>query len=248
MTPTAASPFFTIVTVVYNERAKLEQTIQSVVTQDFADREYLIVDGGSTDGSAELIRRHEPSLAAWVSEADNGIYHAMNKGIALASGQWVCFLNAGDVFTHPDTLSRVAREMRQLRQSTDVVYGNILVRRPDNRLTERVAKEPCNLHRMYFCHQSAFVRLPVLKAYGFDEGHQMSADLKFFKQCYYDKKRFVHLPFPLVVYDTSGISHTQRERGLRDNIAVVRSLDTGWRKHLFLLRLHFTLYWRKFFA
>jgi hypothetical protein len=78
----------------------------------------------------------------------------------------------------------------------------------------------------------------------FDERHKMSADLKLFKQCHYDKRKFVYVNFPVVVYDTSGISNVQRRKGLWDNIAVIKEIDKGLDKYLFLLRLYFVIYWR----
>ncbi|MDR1645615.1 MAG: glycosyltransferase [Tannerellaceae bacterium] len=235
-------PLVTVITVNYNQAGALEKTIRSVVDQNYEQMEYIVVDGASTDKSVSVIRTYEDRIAAWVSEKDNGIYHAMNKGLGMATGKWCCFLNSGDVFAGNSVVRRVASVL--LSHRPDVLYGNILVERPDGSLHERIAGAPCNKHRMYFCHQSAFVRTYVLRYYGFDETHSMSADLKFFKQCYHDECSFVHLPQPLVVYDTTGLSHTDRIRGLRDNIAVVKEVDRGIEKHLFLLRLYFVICWR----
>jgi glycosyltransferase involved in cell wall biosynthesis len=242
---TNASPLVTIVTVVYNGIENLEKTIQSVINQDYGSLDYVIVDGGSTDGSVDVIRKYESKISKWVSEKDNGIYAAMNKGIEMASGEWICFLNSGDVFVDSRIVGTVVEKITQFEENQDIVYGNILVRKADGSFKERIAKEPCNIHRMHFCHQSAFVRRELLQKIRFDERHRMSADLKFFKQCYYNGTRFVHLNFPVVIYDTSGISNTQRELGLRDNIAVIWDTDKGWQKYLFLLRLYFVIYWRR---
>ncbi|GHU63991.1 glycosyl transferase [Bacteroidia bacterium] len=241
----SVSPLITIVTVVYNSAATLEKTIRSVTEQDYGKIEYIVIDGGSTDESIQIIKKQESNLSAWLSEKDNGIYDAMNKGIRMASGDWVCFLNSGDIFVDSQIIGKVAKEISQSNRNQDVIYGNILVRKADGLFKERIAKEPCNIHRMYFCHQSAFVRRELLQKFGFDEQHPMSADLKFFKQCYYNGNSFVHLNFPVVIYDTSGVSNTHRERGLRDNIAVIQEIDRGLKKYVFLLRLHFVIYWRK---
>jgi glycosyltransferase involved in cell wall biosynthesis len=234
-----------VVTVVYNDKTNLERTLLSVIGQSYGNIEYIVIDGGSTDGSLDLIKKHEAHLASWISEKDSGIYNAMNKGIRMASGEWVCFLNSGDVFVDSEIVGKVADSINRFPEKPDIVYGNILTQQPDGTLNEAVAKEPCNIHRMYFCHQSAFVRLPLLQKWNFDEKHVMSADLKFFKQCYYDRRTFRHLNFPVVIYDKSGISNTERIRGLYDNIAVIRDTDRGFKKYPFLIRLYFVIFWRK---
>ncbi len=241
---TASKPLITVITVVRNSARLLEKTIQSVIGQSFPSVEYIIVDGASTDGTADIIKKYEPSLAKWVSEKDNGIYHAMNKGVSMAGGTYICFMNSGDVFADDRTLEKVVAGMDETHDA-DIYYGNILVKTGENELKERIATAPCNKHRMFFCHQSAFVRIELLRKYPFDEKYKMSADLKFFKQCYYNRRRFVHLDFPVVVYDTSGISHTNRIAGLRENIAVIREMDHGCNKFQFMLRLYYVIWWLK---
>lgn len=169
----------------------------------------------------------------------------MNKGIRRATGEWVCFLNSGDVFVDNTVVEKVAAAIAESTGKPEIVYGNRLAQKPDGSYKEKVAGKPCNSHRMYFCHQSAFVRLPLLRKYTFDENHKMSADLKFFKQCYYNNHIFHHLPFPTIIYDRTGISKSERIRGLKDNIAVVREMDHGIWKKIFLLRLNLVIFWRR---
>jgi glycosyltransferase involved in cell wall biosynthesis len=239
---TTSLPLITVITVVRNGTGMLEKTIRSVIVQRYTPVEYLVIDGASTDGSTDIIRKYESKIAGWLSEEDTGLYNAMNKGIRMAAGEWICFLNCGDVFTDCESIGKVVEGIVSGDENTAVVYGNILVSGTNR---EKIAKEPCNLHRMYFCHQSAFVKTGILRRYLFDEHYRMSADLKFFKQCYYDKHVFIHLNFPVVIYDTSGISNTSRERGLRENIAVVKEMDKGFDRILFLFRLYFVIYWRR---
>jgi glycosyltransferase involved in cell wall biosynthesis len=242
MTNTAALPLITVVTVVYNGVSLIEKTVQSVIHQKYPNIEYLVIDGASTDGSVNIIKKYETKIAKWLSEKDTGIYSAMNKGIKVATGEWICFLNCGDVFVDTQTVQLIVGHLQQ-SHAADIIYGNILVEQHGT-LYERTAKEPCNIHRMHFCHQSAFVKTGLLRNCLFDEKHKMSADLKFFKQCYYDKRTFVHVNFPIVIYDTSGVSNVQRNKGLLDNIAVIKEIDRGIDKYLFLLRLYFVIYWR----
>jgi len=233
----------TVVTVVYNGLNTIEKTIQSVLEQAYPV-EYIIVDGGSSDGTVKIIRQYEKHLSTWISEKDEGIYDAMNKGTEMATGKWICFLNSGDVFVDKYVTQKVAEAIKS-NNEPDILYGDILVEKPDGCLKERIAKEPCNFHRMYFCHQASFAKRTALKSFPFDVKHKLSGDLKFFKECYSNHCRFVHLKMPLVVYDTNGLSNTNREIGLRDNIAVIKAIDKGIQKYVFLIRLYFVIYWRK---
>lgn len=114
----------TIVTVTFNCFNDIEATIQSVLAQDYPDLEYIIVDGGSTDGTIDVIRQYEDRITKWISEPDKGLYDAMNKGIALASGQWINFMNAGDTYCD----SQVIRHLfASLPADRKVVYGNTIV-------------------------------------------------------------------------------------------------------------------------
>jgi glycosyltransferase involved in cell wall biosynthesis len=228
-----------IVTVVYNSAALLGRTVKSVAEQTYEGVEYIVVDGGSTDGTLDVIKGYEGSIARWTSGPDRGIYDAMNKGTAMTSGEWICFLNAGDVFPDSRTLALVA-EALEAHAASDVVYGNILVER-DGELVERVASGPTNKHRMYFCHQSAFVKTELARRMPYDVEHKMSADFKFFKQCYLQGRLLTHVNRPFVIYDTSGVSHTRRVRGLLDNIAVIRETDRGMERVKFVCRLLFTI-------
>ena len=234
------TPLITVVTVVYNSVDLLKKTIESVTEQSFRSFEYIIIDGGSTDGSVELIKQHETSLSAWVSEKDNGIYNAMNKGVNLAKGKWICFVNSGDVFVDVNVLEKVADFMNTAPE-TDIFYGNIFVNAHNGELKECIASPPCNKHRMYFCHQSAFVKTILIKNNPFDEKYKMSADFKFFKQCYLEKRDFCNMNFPIVIYDTQGISNTSRKAGIKENIAVIKETDKGIEKIKFLLRLYFVI-------
>ena len=120
-------PRISVVTVVLNGEKHLEQTIQSVINQTHANLEYLVVDGGSTDGSLEIVRKYEYAIDYWVSEADSGIYSAMNKGVALSTGDWLSFINADDFLWSPFVLEQVALQLAELSAQTRVAYGQIML-------------------------------------------------------------------------------------------------------------------------
>ena len=100
----------TVVTVTYNAQDYLEKTIQSIISQSYSDIEYIIIDGGSTDGTLDIIKKYEKNITYWVSESDNGIYDAMNKGIKKASGEWINFMNAGDGFVDTNSIEPETNE------------------------------------------------------------------------------------------------------------------------------------------
>lgn len=221
----------TIITVCRNHAQELERTIRSVESQTWQEREYLVIDGASTDDTLDVIKAHEASITRWVSEPDQGIYDAMNKGVRMAQGEWVIFMNAGDTFASDDTLQRVFGSP----QNADVIYGDVI----KGELVKK-AEAPRNAHRMFYCHQSAFVRTRCLREFPFDIRHRMSADFKQVKQLYLSGKTFLQLDFPVANFDTQGVSNKNRSAGLYDNIQVIRETDSLWEQMKLLPRLYFT--------
>ncbi|WP_077197026.1 glycosyltransferase family 2 protein [Prevotella ihumii] len=223
-------PKVTIVTVCYNVREAFLKTAHNVFAQDYANIEYVVVDGASTDGTVEAIQSVAQRIDHWVSEPDKGIYDAMNKAVGMASGEWVIFLNAGDTFATTDVLSRIFAEPH----NAEVIYGDVVKGK-----TIKPAEPPHNAHRMYFCHQSCLTSRQALIDFPFDITHTMSADFKLFKQLWKAKKRFVQLSFPIANFDTNGVSNTNRSKGLLDNIKVIQETDNTMDKLRFLPRLYF---------
>lgn len=221
----------TIITVCRNHAQELERTIRSVESQTWQEREYLVIDGASTDDTLDVIKAHETSITRWISEPDQGIYDAMNKGVRMAQGEWVIFMNAGDTFASDDTLQRVFGSP----QNADVIYGDVI----KGELVKE-AEAPRNAHRMFYCHQSAFVRTRCLREFPFDIRHRMSADFKQVKQLYLSGKTFLQLDFPVANFDTQGVSNKNRSAGLYDNIQVIRETDSLWEQMKLLPRLYFT--------
>ena len=221
----------TIITVCRNHAQELERTIRSVESQTWQEKEYLVIDGASTDDTLDVIKAHETSITRWISEPDQGIYDAMNKGVRMAQGEWVIFMNAGDTFASDDTLQRVFGSP----QNADVIYGDVI----KGELVKE-AEAPRNAHRMFYCHQSAFVRTRCLREFPFDIRHRMSADFKQVKQLYLSGKTFLQLDFPVANFDTQGVSNKNRSAGLYDNIQVIRETDSLWEQMKLLPRLYFT--------
>ena len=120
------TPKFSVITVTYNAEKVLEDTIQSVIAQTYHHVEYIIVDGASKDGTLSIIDRYRPRIHTVVSEPDKGLYDAINKGIALASGDYLCFLNAGDCFHEDDTLQQMVHTING-NELPDVLYGETAI-------------------------------------------------------------------------------------------------------------------------
>lgn len=224
------TPKITVITVAYQAKEALKVTAESVFNQRYEPLEYIIVDGGSTDGTVELIESFGNKVNQWVSEPDRGIYDAMNKGVRMATGEWIIFLNAGDMFAKNNVLARIFFKTPE----ADVIYGDVL--KNDH---IKKAEPPHNSHRMFFCHQSCLTKRECLLDYPFDTNHKMSADFKFFKLLFKKNKRFLQVNFPIADFDTTGISNTKRAEGLMDNIKVINEVDGLYEKSILLSRLYF---------
>lgn len=220
------APKLSIVTVNLNQAAGLTQTFDSVRAQTFRDFEHIVVDGGSTDGSLEVIKARSDGLAFWVSEPDAGIYAAMNKGLRRAQGEYVYFLNSGDRLYSPDTLERVfAHEER----GEDLLYGNTV--RPDAAGNLYEHRHPDVLTVGVFwdfgvCQQAIFYRRELFAALGeFDESFQIAGDWDFDLRVLMARRTTRHLPFPVAHYQGGGISTTRKDLAAREKEII-------WRRHL----------------
>lgn len=212
-------PKVTVITICYNAAAELQETIASVVRQNFEDFEYLIVDGGSKDESVEIARSYEAEFARRnipyriTSEQDKGIYDALNKGTDLAEGQWLICMNAGDRFYGENVLSRVFEENTE---SVDVLYGDTVVK-DGKYYQKRVASPAETIYRMMpFCHQSVLVRTELMKKYRFDMTYRIAADYDLFLRLYQDGRKFCHVDTIVSVYDMSGVSETNLDAVARE--------------------------------
>ena len=170
------APFFSIVTVCRNAGSDIALTAELLHGQDCRDYEWIVVDGASTDDTCEIARRYlDAGRDTLLSEPDGGIYFAMNKGLRLARGEVVQFLNAGDVFAGPHVLARVREAFGD---EVDVVYGDSLFALADGRTVRRVAGDMNVMiyRRMPVCHQALFVRRTVHLQHPFDESLRIASD------------------------------------------------------------------------
>lgn len=194
MTEPGFNPMITVVTVCYNASTVIEKTIRSVVSQSYGKLEYLIVDGASKDGTMAVVERFRESIeqrGRIVSEPDKGLYDAMNKGIRLASGDWVLFMNADDVFVDENTVADAAAFIEE-HPEAEVVFGNTEHQFEHGTYTIR-STEPYRDHKLTFCHQSVFVRTEVLRSHPFDTRYRYAADYEQLSHFYLEGRRFAHL-------------------------------------------------------
>ncbi|MDQ2719737.1 MAG: glycosyltransferase [Bacteroidota bacterium] len=174
------NPKLSIITVNYNNLAGLQKTMESVSAQAFTDFEYIVVDGGSADGSKAYIEEHAGKLSYWASEKDEGIYHAMNKGIAKANGEYLLFLNSGDYFYTPESISKLFEHSHH----EDIIYGILMVNEEDGK--QWILDYPSELSFGYFYrhslpHQSTLINADLFKTIGlYNEKLKIAADWEFF--------------------------------------------------------------------
>jgi glycosyltransferase involved in cell wall biosynthesis len=226
-----SGPAISIVTIVFNGAEDVRRTLDSVAGQTYDNLEFIVVDGGSTDGTVAIIRRYEASIDYWVSEPDKGIYDAMNKGVALATGEWVCFMNAGDRFFNEES---VARAFADAPRSAELIYGDCLV--DFGGMSERLAaKDLDQLWKGMICsHQSLFARRTLLVETPFDQRHGAVADFAFTLHARESGRVFHRTAGVVSIVSADGVSDANRLRTLRH----VRDIALRYRPGIGA-RLHF---------
>ena len=228
---------FSIITVCFNSVNTIERTIKSVFDQNDVSIEYIIIDGGSTDGTVELIREYEDKLAYWVSEKDEGIYNAMNKGLEIASGKYIAFLNSDDAY-NPNVLNSVKLCFEE--SNADLVHGDLIKERfIDGQIYERVQKPEFEmiLSTMGVNHPATFARASVFKQEGvFDETYKLSSDYDWILRVYLAKKyHFEYLPKALTRFSLRGVSNVDCNSYL-ETYKIHKHHNTGYQsKRKFLI-------------
>ena len=185
---TAGKDLISIVTVVWNAKDLIERTILSVLGQTYDEVEFIVIDGGSTDGTLDVVRRYDTKIDYWTSEPDKGIYDAMNKGIDRAGGEWVLFLNAGDEFCDSEVLKSVVQD---IPPDAEVVYGGHQEDYEGGYRSIRTAGPISDLWKgMIFSHQAMLVKTSLIKRYKFNIASHIAADYEFIYSLYQQRRRF----------------------------------------------------------
>jgi glycosyltransferase involved in cell wall biosynthesis len=203
---------YSIITVNYNNKDGLRKTIESVIHQSFHDFEYIIIDGGSTDGSAEVVKEYDAQIDYWISEPDKGIYNAMNKGIAHAKGEYLNFMNSGDCFYSSDILEKVASYNYNIDfiVGRDYHYNEIIQKGHASVLPQRITM--IHFFVATLDHQSSFIKRSLFENSPYDESHRLVSDWIFYVEKIIKEKKKVQFISDIICRrEEGGRSEQQHE-------------------------------------
>ena len=189
-----------VVTVTYNAVDTLEETILSVINQKYTNKEYILIDGGSTDGTVSLISSHSKSISYFESKPDAGIYDAMNKALDIATGDFVIFLGADDHFVSYDILGRVVEHIKNLET---IYYGDVIRNSRNDIYCGRFNKY--KLSMVNICHQAIFYPKKIYSTQRYEIHYRVYADYHY-NLIAYRKCEFVYLPLTITYYNCAGYS------------------------------------------
>ena len=220
----------TVVTVTYNAEDLLEETILSVINQNHQNIEYIIIDGASTDGTIDIIKKYEDKISYWISEPDEGIYYAMNKAIEKATGEWIIFMNAGDTFFD---LTTIAYVMEHKNIQAELLYGDF-----QSKETLSIQKadkvSACHFY-MPFSHQSLFVKTTIMKKEPYNTCYHLAADHDFIVRMYHNKKIFHYIDRTVSIFAAGGFAqsntllmYVESIKILLENKVTISDIERSW--------------------
>lgn len=221
-------PKISIITIVYNGEKYIEKTVQSVVQQDYENIEYIVIDGGSTDNTPQILKKYQNKIAVWITEKDQGIYDAMNKGQNLATGELLWFLNGGDYIPKTDTLSTILQNY----QNEDVLYGQaMIVNEKDEIIGLRRLVVPKKLTwksfrlGMVVCHQAMIVKKSISETY--DLHYKIAADIDWAIRTVKKSQKNRYIPTVFCHYLEGGFSEKKRRQSLLERWEIMQK-HYGW--------------------
>lgn len=208
-------PKLSVITINLNDAPGLQKTIESVVSQTFDDYEYIIIDGGSSDGSVDVIKEFAHKITYWVSEPDKGIYNAMNKGILQASGEYLLFLNSGDWLVDKDVLSKVFAKGSE----ADILYGDIVFWEDFDKTKpfsfKNIAIDLNYLYKNSLAHPASFIKRSLFGLEQYDESYKLVSDWKFFLQkIVFENASLHYLDLCVSNFNTHGLTSDKKMQEL----------------------------------
>ena len=241
------SSSFSIITVTYNALKALDKTILSIINQEYNNIEFIIIDGDSDDGTVDLIKQYESKINYWTSKPDNGLYDAMNKGIAAATGDYVWFLNAGDILKNEKVVANIAH-ISEKNMIPDIIYGETdLIDADGNVFAERRLKVPERLTwksfkmGMLVCHQAFIVKRDIVQEY--DLQYQFSADFDWCIRCMKKAKTIINSKNRLINYQYEGATTANRKASLKERYHIMckyyGTIPTQLRHIWFAIRFYY---------
>lgn len=219
------SPLISVITVTYNAQKVIGKTLESIKSQSFTDYEHLVIDGASSDQTLSLVEEASMPRTICISEPDKGLYDAMNKGLKLAKGKYVLFLNAGDAFYDSDTLQKYAREAYR---DADIIYGDTLIVNNQGEVTgERHLKAPEKLNEnsfskgMLICHQAFMAKKDLVPEY--DLNYRFSADYDWCVRTINNSSsdKCVNLHTPSIRYLSDGLTDKNKMKSLKERFRIM---------------------------
>ncbi len=211
-------PVISIITINYNNKIGLKKTLESVIGQSCKNIEYIVIDGGSKDGSFDLINLNAKNISYWQSESDNGIYDAMNKGIAKAKGEYLLFLNSGDTLAH----NKIIEEIIPVIQNMDIVYGDIIIVNEKNEKKAHKSFEQANVANLMIStiwHPCSFIKRELFIKYGlYNTDFKLAGDYEFYIRSilkYGVTSKYINKS--IAEFDSGGISHQKENEALMND-------------------------------
>jgi len=222
-----------VITVTYNSASTIEETIESVLSQNYSDIEYIIVDGNSTDGTTDIIKRYESRISRFISEPDNGLYDALNKGISMATGDVIGIIHSDDVLASPDVLQTIAEAFETY--NTDSVYGDLVYvdKNDPMKLIRYWQAGKYNVKKMAKGwmppHPTFYIRRDIYHRYGsFDTRYRISADYDFMvRMLHVNKISTFYIPLILVKMKIGGESNRSLGNIIRKTREDIRAMKTN---------------------
>lgn len=214
-------PKLSVITIVYNNVRDIERTLLSVINQSYANIEYIVIDGASNDGTLDILKKYESGISKLISEKDKGIYDAMNKGLALASGDYVLFMNSGDEIYDSNTVQHVFAQ----EKDADIYYGETEMYDENwNSLGQRRHKAPKQFtwkdfkYGMSISHQAIYIRKSLTEPY--DLTYQLSSDIDWILKAAKKAKKIVNVNAYVAKYLVGGMSKKKHRQSLKERFSI----------------------------
>lgn len=220
-------PLISVITVAFNAEKHLEKTLLSIINQTYGNIEYIILDGGSVDGTLDIIKKYDEKIDYWVSEKDAGIYDAMNKGIMLSNGEWLNFMNAGDMFFNNEVLHDISIHLKK----AGLVYGNHAIYLKDSNKHQSIDMKRLRYRKnLPYCHQSLFIHKSWAHQFPFDLNYRIASDYDQFLKCKFAGASITHVPLTISLFLQGGLSCVSRIQLIREYYMI--SKQYFWYSHI----------------
>ena len=235
-----------IITVCYNIKDEIERTCESIISQTANNYEWIVVDGGSIDGTVDILNKYKDKMSIFISEKDTGIYNAMNKGIKRATGEWCIFMNGGDCFASNDIIEKFS-QLDGIYKYADIIYGNVNIINKNGRNYQKIYPYPLTKSFFYngntINHQATFIKNELFNKYGlYNENYRIVSDLEKFIIFIINNSKFIRWNTTITNFHEGGISTTSINLLKKENLElnskyffpeeVTKTFEEGKRKIL----------------